>query len=150
MAIDITTVVTPHTILLKGENERRHEERLAAGTIKPGHLIKRSGESVVVHATAGGAGAVHIAKEDGLRGKTINDAYSSGDLVPYHMAQKGDRVYVRVPASATAIVSGNPLTSTGDGSFKLATGGDVIYGDAAEAVDNSAGIVEAFIRMDVR
>lgn len=151
MSITFTSE-TPHVIVLKGELRKRHEERRAAGAIKPGHLIQMSADAqtVVVHATDGGQTAPWFAKEDALQGNTIDDAYASGDLVPYHMAQKGDRIYARVAAGSAAIVEGDPLTSDGDGTLKKGTvGTHHILGTAVEDLDNSAAIVENFIRVDI-
>lgn len=150
MAITLTTKTVPSVIVLKGDLRKRHEERRAGGVIRPGHLIKPSGANVVVHATAGGAAAPWFAKEDALQNRSKTDAYASTDLVSFHMAQTGDRVLARLAAAATAVANGDPLTSNGDGCLKKATGADVVIADAAEAVDNSAGGAEAFIRADIR
>lgn len=135
---------TNNVIVLKATRlADRYEEDLAAGTVKPGHLIKRdSAGKVVVHATAGGGGAMAFAVED-FRGRTIDDVYSTGDVVRYHLAQNGDEILGLLPASATAVVKGSPLTSNGDGCVKLATGSDAVIAHAIDAVDNSAGVAVA-------
>lgn len=141
-----------NTIVLKGELGQRHEEFRAGGAIKPGHLLGlTSSNTVVVHTPAASATVQgysnFFAKEDALIGKTVDDAYASGDLVPVHMATAGDKIQARVPAAAPAIVVGDRLVSNGDGTIKKAANaidGRTI-GIAAEAVDNSAGGTEAFL-----
>lgn len=130
-----------NTILLKGEIGDRYEEGRAAGGITPGHLIKvQTGGTLVVHATAGGFGEKAFAIEDALRGKTIDDAYASGDLVRYVIPDHGDWVYALIPAGAAAIVEGDALISNGDGTLKKTTGTpSQIIAYAMEAVDNSGG-----------
>lgn len=149
----IITTEVPKTILLEGNMVERHGELVGSGAIKPGHIITRtSGNLVTKHATAGAAplagGEVWIAKEDhiGVRGGTIDDAYSSGDRVFFHDPRKGDLVYARVAAAATAILVNSPLTSDGAGCLKLATSTDTVLARAEEALDNSAGASEAFLR----
>lgn len=152
MAIDLRAKTVPSTIVLKGELGERHEEARAGGTIRPGHLIMGQNNSgtmdVVVHGTAGGYARPWIAKEDQMnQGHGKTDAYSSGDLVAYHVAQPGDVCLCRLAASATAVVAGDKMTSAGDGTFKKASGSDVVIAAAEESVDNSSGGSEAFIRL---
>lgn len=150
MAITLTSKTVPSTIVLKGDLKKRHDERRAGGAIKPGHLIMPSGATVIVHNADGDQGAPWFAKEDALIGNDKTVAYASGDLVSFHMAQTGDRVLARVAASATAIANGAPLASDGDGCLRLGVvGTDHIFAHAAEAVDNSAGVTETFIRADI-
>lgn len=146
----VQPTVSPHTIVLRGELHQRHDEARANAALKPGHLIKKNSSSEVLkHATAAGGGQLFVAKEDDLVGKTINDAYAAGDVVFYHIPQKGDWLYMRVAAAATAIAVNDPLTSAGDGTIKKSTGGtDVVIGHAKEALDNSGGGAEAFLRME--
>lgn len=143
-----------NTIVLKGDLRLRHEEFRAGGALKPGHnLVLNSSNQVVVNPTAAAAGSTafsnFFAKEDGLIGKTVDDAYASGDLVPVHMAHAGDKIQGRVAAAGAAIVVGDRLVSNGDGCVKKATDGVTgrTIGVAAEAVDNSAGGTEAFVAM---
>lgn len=144
---------TPHTIILEGDFTRRRDEKVCTGAVSPGHIITRNSSDLVLkHATAGAArlagGPVWVAIEDftGIRGGTINDAYQSGDRVFYHDPRKGDLLYCRVAAGATAIARNDPLTSDGAGCLKLATSTDTVVAQAEEALDNSGGGAEAFIR----
>lgn len=151
MAITLTGKTAPSMILLKGKFGNRWEEYRAGGALKPGHALKFSGANVIVHATALGAWTRLVAVENALIGDGINVAYASGDLVACHKVQPGDRLYVRVAAAAVAIAVGDPITLHSDGTFKKSTAGtDFVVGDAAEAVDNSGGATEVFLRVDFR
>jgi len=140
-----------HTIILKGDLNERYEEGRAGGTITPGHIIKlNSSDQLVVHGTAGGFGETAVAIEDALRGKTIDDNYTSGDLVRYQVLQPGDVFYALLPAAATAVVVGDQLISNGDGCLKKTTGSPTkVFGIALEAVDNSGGSGTARIKCRV-
>lgn len=126
-----------------------YEEAIASGILKPGHHIKLDTDGKVLkHATAGGKDSLMVAIEDSLQGKTITDAYAVGDLVRYEMLKHGDVFYGRVPAAAPAIVIGDSLVADGTGCFiKLVTSTHHIYAEAIEALDNSAGGAEAFLKM---
>jgi hypothetical protein len=121
----------------------RFDEGRAGGAISPGHLIeKNSAGNVVVHATAGGglvAGTERfIALEDGLIAKTVNDAYASGDLVPYCRVLAGDEVQVLLVGGANAAQDA-ALTSNGDGTFKVANGTtDLVLCKTIEALNLTA------------
>lgn len=148
----IISTETPKTIVIEGDFTRRHDEKVCSGAISPGHIVTvNSSDLAIKHATAGAArlagGPVYVAKEDhlGVRGGTIDDAYQSGDLVFLHDPRKGDLLYCRVAAGATAITRNAPLTSAGDGTLKLATSTDTVLANADEALDNSGGGAEAFI-----
>ena len=151
----VQPTVNPHTIVLRGDLHKRHEEAAAATNIKPGHVIKKnSAGKVIPHNTAGAGGQMWVAKEETLIGGTISTHVylaANEDIVFYHMPQSGDLLYCRVAAGAAAIARNAPLTSAGDGTLKLATGGDVIFGYNAETgtVDNSGGGSDVFIRTEI-
>lgn len=150
----IQPAVTPHTIVLRGDLHKRHEEARANAALSPGHIImKNASNKVLKHASAGVGGQMWVAKERGAFGTpagTINDAYAADDLVFYHMPQRGDLLYCRVAAAAVAIAFNDPLTSDGAGGLKKGNGtSEVTFGFAAEALDNSAGGADAFIRVEV-
>lgn len=136
-------------IVLIESGKNQYDELVAAGAIKPGHLVEQgSAGTIVVHGTAGGKCKTLIATEDSLQGKTITQAYASGDVVRVHKGLSGDHVYLRVPASAPAIVIGDNLVGDGTGCvIKIVTSTHHIFGEALEAVDNSAGGSEAFIKV---
>jgi len=146
----ITEKTAPSTILIEGDMTERHDEKVCTGEVKPGHIITRNSSDLVLkHATAGAAplagGSVWVAKEDHVIGGGIDTAYASGSRVFYHDPRKGDLLYCRVAAAATAITRDAPLTSDGAGCLKLATSTDTVLAKAEEALDNSAGGSEAFI-----
>lgn len=137
------------TILIKGDLSRWHDEGRAAEAISPGHLIQLlSAGTYQKNDLVAGNVPLYVAKEDGLQGKTITDAYATNDLVPFHRCQKGDMIHVRIPAAAAAIVKGDRLELVANGVVqKLAAG--VAAFQAEEAVDNSAGGAEAFVKASV-
>lgn len=145
----IPSTPTPNTILLKGALSRRYEEGRAGGTIKPGHLIAlNSSGNLIVHPTAGGVCTpVSVAIEDGIQGKTIDDAYAATDLVRYVIPQNGDVLYMLLKAGENAPAGGITI-SAGDGTVKNTTGTPTGYvGRYDEAVDNSGGSDPVRIRV---
>lgn len=96
----------------------RHEEAAAAEALKPGHLlVLGSAGTLTKHASNGGFAELLIAKEDALQGKTVDDAYASGDIVAHLIPLRGDVFLGRLAAAAPAVVVGNLLKSAGDGTF---------------------------------
>lgn len=104
------------TIPLKGGFD--HDEFSAGGTFKPGHVLQRNGSNqVVVHSVEGGDGAFIVAKECGLLGKGIDDAYASGDLAFVAIPHRNAVVQARLTGSDSYVV-GDKLISAGDGTLK--------------------------------
>jgi hypothetical protein len=131
------------TILLKGEIN--HEEAIASGVLSPGHLIMLdSAGKVLKHATQGGYAERLFATENALAGKSIDDAYAIGDVVPYNVSEPGDIVNALL-APAVAYAIGDQLISAGNGTLKKAslvsTGVTVkqIIGVVTQAIDLTAG-----------
>jgi hypothetical protein len=120
------------------------DEYIAAGAITPGHLLQiDSAGKVVVHATAGGNQTPLIALEDELWGKTIDDAFASGDPVQVWTAQRGEVAYMLLKNGENVAI-GDYLESAGDGTLQKhvadSTGDiltNVLVGMATEAVDMS-------------
>lgn len=133
-------------IQVKGNG--RYEEAVASGILKPGHLIKLDSDGkVLVHSTPGGAAMKAFALENALLGKTIDDAYAVGDIVPYAIFMPGDVVQARVPAGAAAIVIGDQLISDGTGCLKKnSTPGSVLYANtaASTALTNTVSTEQDF------
>lgn len=148
-------MATPKTILLKGDGLYR--EKTAGGAITPGHLIMpNSSDQVVVN--TGNVTNVYplFAVEDESQGKTISDAYASGDLVTFIRPNPGSEIYALVPAAAAAIVIGDLLVSNGDGTLKkdtapavAANNVDRVIARALEAVNNSGGGTPARIKVEI-
>lgn len=105
-------------------------EALAAGTIKPGHLVKLgSAGTLTANATAGVKCEMAVAVEDALQGNDIADSYSSADLVQYNIFRPGDCCYLRLKNGENVAV-GDKLVA--------AAGGEV----AEFKADSSATVVE--------
>lgn len=141
-------MAAPNTIVLQGELSRVHMERVAgAANIKPGHcLMINADNEVVVQGTAGGAHPVIVAKENDLFGEyTIDTAYADEDIIPCHVAQKGDKVYIWLTTSQT-ITMDEMLEFTGDGTVRVLASGVAKF-QAAEAVTTTGAIarIKAFV-----
>lgn len=99
------------------KGDYRHEEDVAAGTISPGMLIEyTSAGKVQAHPTEGGYAEIAIAEEDALQGNTVDDDYTSDDVVSYMLPVRGAVVYGLVK-SGEDIAKGDKLISAGDGAF---------------------------------
>ena len=140
----------PNTIMLRGDRGTREEGYAADNTIKPGHVVSRNSANKFARNTLGtGADlAVQVAIEDAMLGKTINDAYVQDKIMFTYIPEAGDRVYMRVPAGAPAIVIGDRLQLDNTGCVVKWIAGTVI-GHAREALDNSGGGTEAFITVEI-
>lgn len=123
--------LVPTKIHLLGNG--RHEEAVAAGAITPGMLLKASStlddanppkSKVVAHDVAGGYAEAMFAVEDALQGRTIADAYSSGELVQIVMAEKGDVVLAWLN-SGENVAAGDFLVSNGDGMLQKLAGSEL-------------------------
>lgn len=90
----------------------------------PGMLIALNSSSVYVpHPTADGGAEVNIALEDALQGKTIDDAYASGELVRFAQPRRGDVVLLLLEAGQN-VQDGTKLVSAGAGYVQAQTGED--------------------------
>lgn len=87
---------------------------------------------------------VRVAKEDPLVGKTITDAYASGELVFIHIAKSGDVLQVLV-ASGQTVLKGDGLSANSAGKWI----GDTTNA-AVEALEPSGGALAADTHMRVR
>jgi hypothetical protein len=128
------------TVLLKGDLGDKREEARAAEAISPGMLIEMLSDGTVQkNDTVTGNGLqVLVALEDPFQGRTIDDDYAADDLVSYHVPKKNDKVFLRVPAAASAIVKGAYLQPAAGGTVVVFAAG-VKVARAEEALDNSAG-----------
>ena len=139
----------PETILLKGMpmiKEGQTDEKLS-----PGHVVEFGGtKEIQKQATAQQANARKaIALENDLEGKTINDEYAVDALVKYALCYSGCEMYVRVAAAAPAIVKNDKLELKGDGTVRKQTNNGVTFAYALEALDNSTGTKETFIKVEI-
>lgn len=128
----------------------RHSEGRAAGVIKPGHLIERdaNGEYTVFNNAAGTVAQPIFAKHDYLQGKTIVDAYADDDVVLFVHAVAGDVVLARLKIN-NDVANGGLLMASNDGSLVPHTGTNIAIGVAREAIDNTPGTAEEFVRVEV-
>ena len=107
----------PRRIHLKKTSDPQYDEGRAGGAITPGMLIKLNNASTyVAHSSSGVVAARQFALEDALQGKTIDDAYASGDLVRIIHALPGDHVLGILQAGQNVQV-GTRLVSGGDGTL---------------------------------
>ena len=137
-----------------------HNEKLtaAASAIKPGHLVEElAAGTVQEHAGTALNAQKLFALTDLPVGGTKDDAYAVGATCRYGAFHAGQSVFGRVAVGSVAIVIGDALQSNGDGTVeKLVTDTatddtqrDSIIGYAQEAIDNSGGSVEVFIKLRV-
>ncbi len=123
--------IAPSTVAVKGLDLAINKERVAGGTILPGHLlVVNSSDQVVAHNVAGGDAQRAFAREKdivgagiGLAGTTnagLNVQYVAGEQVQYSIFPRGSDVYALVAASAPAITKGDFLDH---GGRFLCTGG---------------------------
>jgi len=146
----------PRRIHLTGDG--RHEEDIAAAVIKPGHLLAttNAGEvlpnacgRVIPHGVAGGRCEAKFALEDALQGRTIDDNYAIGELVPNVQAAKGD-VVLGWLSEGEVVETDDFLTSNGDGSLRPVAGTEHAVAKALENVDASDSGAEGDNRIRIR
>lgn len=138
----------PKRIHLLGSG--RHEEMVAAAAITPGMLLAiNSAGKVVPHPSVGGAAERLFALEDALQGRTIANAYASGELVSAVLASPGDVVYAWASPGSNLIV-GDKLQSDGGGRLMESVGPEETVAVALEPVNLSAtGSLPVRIRVRV-
>lgn len=145
----IPPVETPKTIVLKGDFEH-YEEGRAAAEVLPGHLIDfNSSGTLIPHAGDGVPGEATFAIEPALDGGTIDTPYAIGDLVRYVAAEKGEEIYAWIDAGENVNKS-HFLCSAGNGALRVSVAGtDHPLCRVVEAVDNSAGLEPARVKIRV-
>ena len=141
------TKTAPTTITLIGDPLRK--EAAAGGTIKPGHLVELdSSGDFIVQATLGKDCQRTFALENDLIGDGVTDAYLITEQVQAGAFKRGEVVHAKLAAAAAAIVIGDQLEAAADGTLKIFAAGTAIP-TALEAVDNSGGGSEVFIKAEV-
>jgi hypothetical protein len=129
-------------IVLKGSNH--YDEGTLAAAVSPGQAVELQPTSKFDQVQASQAEALKqgiplVAIEDGLQGKTVDDAYSSGDIVFTYQPVAGDHVQVLVK-DGQVIAIGDKLVVEGGGSglWLGITGSEAVYQvKALEAVSPS-------------
>lgn len=139
----------PNTILLGGEAIKVND-LACSEAITPGMLIERALVSTTFRwkkaATAKKPGTA-FALEPSMLNKGITDAYAANDLVEAAIAQTGASVYAII-GSGVSVNAGVMLENAGNGKLRAWT--DAPQGFVAlETVDNSAGVTDARIRVEV-
>lgn len=127
------------SIVLKGDFVRKEVE--ATEAITPGHQVSFAGAK-------GAGGRKAFALENDLIGRSISDAYASGETVQVGVFQPGAEIQALL-AQGENVAVGAALEADGSGALQaLSTG--VLLAFALEAVDNSAsGAPEARIRVEI-
>lgn len=145
-------MANPNTVLLAGQRFTPQEKN-AAEAITPGHLVTFNGSGLLIkHATAGGAASPWFALESltpdrGSALLPIEVPYAIGETVRWFDGRDCE-VLAIVAAAAPAIITGDQLTSAGNGTLKKGNGTtDVVIARAAESIDNSAGGTAVRIRI---
>lgn len=126
-----------NTILMKGDLGRRYEEgRVRTGyTIYPGMLIQKHTDGTLMpHQGDGLSAQLAIAIEDALQGRTIDTPYTAGELCRYIILAHGEEAQIILVDGQTSVVGG-PLSSNGDGKFRVGVSGtDALLFEALEAI----------------
>ena len=149
---------SPTTILLQvnggDTGDRRVHDAKAGGAITPGHFLTWSSGTLIAHAGAGAVTRKMVALEaPWVEGSpAIDQAYASGDRVPYIHASNGDVVY-GILASGQNVAAGASLGLSATGGQVAALTVDAtalegaLVGWADEAVDASGGVKRIRIRI---
>jgi hypothetical protein len=130
----MSSATTPKTVDLGG-GAYVQRELVAGGSITPGMLVERNSSGVLVaHAGAGLAAQAAFAVENEAVGRGIDDAYASGDQVPYRIFAEGHQVYA-ILAAGQNVSKDALLQSAGNGRLSAAATADNVVAIALEAVD---------------
>lgn len=133
------------TIVLKS-NYGHHDEGTADAAISPGECIQLAADGKFDPAHKSKAesikGDLLIATEDALQGKTVADAYASGNKVFFYIPCRGDHVNVLIKSGEDIQVSDNIVVEGGgSGLFVEAAGTEAAY--QLTALDSSGGVLGA-------
>lgn len=144
----IMAKLNPEVISLKGEPI--FKEGQSSSAISPGYLIEFGGsKDLQPQSTAKENCRRAFALENDLLGKGIEDDYGTDERVRYGSFHAGQEVYAKIPASAAAIVKGDALEATGDGTLRKLTTGGAVIAYSLESKDNSSGTTETFIKVEI-
>ncbi len=137
-----------------------HNERLSAAgsAIIAGYLVEElPAGTVQEHSTAADNAQKLIALTNLSNGGTLADAYGVGETVRYGAFHAGQKAFMRLAATAPAIVIGDALESAGDGTVRKQvadaatddTQRDALVAYAVEAIDNSSGPADVLIEVRI-
>lgn len=112
-----------HVIFL-GPNEKTSPQILEANAenagLLPGMLVSLNASgNFIPHATADVRTTPIVVQENYLEQRTTDDAYTDGDTVYGIQVRDGEYVNILVNAGNNITAMNTPLTSNGDGTFKL-------------------------------
>lgn len=135
----MSSITAPKTVLLKGNPYQ--DEKICSGALVPGDFVTRNSSHLLVWGAHGASEKpIYVVKDHDLTGKGIDDAYTSGDQVPYYVCPPGTWVYARIKASQ-AVPEGTLLMAAGtDGTLQLVTSGGTPIARAVEALSSVASI----------
>ena len=122
-------------------------EGVATTELIPGSLVGRAA-SKLAYSTADGTKPIQVlvVREVGEHyGKTITDPWTANENSISVMPRSGEFVNVRLAASQT-VVTGDGLTSNGDGSWKKAGASDAALLYATESATTGSGVTSTLIR----
>lgn len=144
------TQFTPDTVYLGGPRVQVNEFA-ANETITPGMLVERyvssSKNRWKKHATAKIPGTA-VATESSMLNKGIADTYVANDLMEVSILEAGASFYGLVASGHGPFTFGAKLESAGNGKLRAWTDAPQAF-VALEAVDNTAGLTDARIRLEV-
>lgn len=117
-----------HKIVLKKHGPRHFLEFASSAILSPGHLVEVQADGTIQkHGVVGGRSSKLIAYEDVFQGKTINDAFASGDMIPVFGWLPGDELMLRVAAGQPAVLVGANLGSDGAGGVTPIAANGALY-----------------------
>jgi hypothetical protein len=124
-------------IALSGEFE--YVQKVAAGTVKPGHLMQLdSAGKYNVNSTVTVDAQKLFAREDSHQGGIVSGSYAAGDQIFGVIPYPGSKVNCVLKTGDT-VALGAPLYSAGDGTLTVTKGSAVnVIGFAEEAVTTAA------------
>lgn len=147
---------TWHDIVIQAANQqgdvtRQEALAAAASAITPGQLLEHPAGAATVQEHATGAGsatprmiALQSQTPDDEDNFSIDVDYAAGDIVYFAVARPGDRYYMWLADTETAVI-GSLLQSDGNGDLAVlaaivaGTLGESVVGRAVNAVNNAAG-----------
>ena len=135
------------TILLKGKMAVR-KEAVTDEAVSPGHFVERGGTQDVQKAPLGSATPL-VAIENTPIGEGIEDAYAANDTVLMVAVYPGCEILAKIAAGEN--IAENALLRCGASGVLQDAGAtaDNARAIALEAVNNTSGTTETFIRVEV-
>ena len=124
-----------NSIIVRAERDN-YDEGVLAAIAKPGMNIVLG--SAGTYTPGVGLAQTAIVIEDALQGKTMSDAYASGDLVRFITPEPGDRVHL-LCLSGEDISVGEGVKANSAGKYVQLSSGDVAQFFARESSGGALG-----------